>query len=238
MSNDKIVPIDKSKQPFRIKQVGLAAKVAGQAGKTSTNADFDGDPNTAKHRIGLVFDDSGSMSGSKIQDAHEGTEEFIRCCIPKETAISVYPMNMEYQNNQIPLTTKLYSLALRIKGIDATGGTPLFETTKKMLTTENITRGIIFSDGSPNGGDMRFEAEVIGLACEKKIPIDTVFIGSDYETEAIALMKRIAEKTGGIFIHLQHGKANFRTSFKYLSPGYRAMLMDSNFKAKVERGEV
>lgn len=244
--DNKIVPINKDAKPaeqkpvFRPKLVGLAARKAAVAAQAKTEGkvfEHDGPPEKAVNRIGIVFDDSGSMSGNKISDAHAGTEEFIRCCDPRNTAVSVYPMNMD-THAAIALTTKLYSIAQSIKQFGAVGSTPLFETTEKMLKAEQINRGIIFSDGSPNGDDEYDKDKVIGIAVEKKIPIDTVFIGSKSDTHAVALMKEIAERTGGIFIILEPGKANFRTAFKYLSPGFRAMLADKSFVEKLQEGRV
>lgn len=241
--NNKIVKASEaaSKPIFKVKAVGLAAKREALAAKQKESGvatmEFDGPPEKAVHRIGIVFDDSGSMSGSKIEDAHEGCEEYIRYCDPRTTAISVYPMNPR-DHGAIALTTKLYSVAQGIKTFQATGGTPLFETTGNMLDNEALTRGIIFSDGSPNWNDETKKEEVIGKAKEKKIMLDTVFIGEKYDTKAIELMKWIAEQTGGVFIFLEKGKANFRTAFKYLTPGYRALLADKSFVAKIESGEI
>lgn len=239
-NNDKaeLVKAGASKPVFKMKAVGLAAKkqaVAATAKAAGTIVEFEGKPEEATHRIGIVFDDSGSMSGKKIEDAHAGTEEFIRCCDPRNTAISVYPMNSNY-HTAIALTTKLYNVAQGIKTFQATGGTPLFEAAKDMLQNEKITRGIIFSDGEPNSEYKK--EEVIGDAIEKKIPIDTVFIGDASREYAVALMKEIAERTGGVFIILDPSKSNFRTAFKYLSPGYRAMLADKSFVEKLQEGKV
>jgi len=174
-------------------------------------------------RIGIVFDDSGSMGGNKILNAHKGVEEFLRNCKPNQTAVCVYPMNMP----PITLDAKLPSVALAVHEIAATGRTPLHNTALSMLRNEKLTRAIVFSDGNPT--DDGFET-LVTLAKEQKIPIDTVLIGN----WGMEYMKNLAEATGGIFLHFDPAKTNFATNFKYLTPGYRAMLRDSNFKAKVE----
>jgi hypothetical protein len=82
-----------------------------------------------------------------------------------------------------------------------------------------------------------FKESSIASALERKVPVDTVYIGSKDDEKPVSVMKEIAERTGGVFLIFEPGKANFRTAFKYLSPGYRAMLADKSFVAKVESGE-
>jgi Mg-chelatase subunit ChlD len=230
----------KKPEPFKIKAVGLQAKKQALANKQqmdgSATSNILVDPSKATHKIGIVFDDSGSMGGSKITDAHAGCEEFLRSCNPTNTAVSVYPMNPEDGHAKISLTSKMYDVATAVKTYHATGSTPMFETLTDMLDNESLTRGILFSDGSPNHTNTK-EA-TITKAIEKKIPIDTVFIGYATDTYAIAIMKEIAERTGGIFMIFEPGKANFKTAFKYLSPGYRAMLMDKSFVEKLQEGKI
>lgn len=237
MSDNELVKTQ-PKPSFKVKAVGLAAKKQALAEKQRAEGkitEFDGKPEDATHRIGIIFDDSGSMAGSKIEDAHAGVEEFLRCCDPRNTSVAVYPMNHTY-NSIVLLTTKLYSVAQGVKTITAAGGTPMFDTAAKMLGYEKLTRAIMFSDGEPNN-EFRKE-EVITLAIEKKIPVDTVFIGDASYTRAIELMREIAERTGGVFLIFDPNKANFRTAFKYLAPGYRAMLADKSFVEKLQEGKV
>ena len=52
-------------------------------------------------------------------------------------------------------------------------------------------------------------------------------------------MRRLAEKTGGIFLKFDPAKGvDFKTAFKYLAPGKRLALMDAEFKRKLEAGEI
>ena len=240
--NNKIVPINTAKpKPFAVKKVGLAAKkAAAQAQSEAKPIDSnDAPPETATHRIGIEFDDSGSMYGNKITDAHEGVEEFIRNCNPNETAIAVYPMNAPSGARQYSLSRKLYAIAQGVKEYRPTGGTPLYETLELMLKAEKLTRGILFSDGAPNYGDTdKFKESSISIAIELRVPVDTVYIGHKDDGTPVEVMREIAERTGGIFMVFEPGKANFRTAFKYLSPGYRALLADKSYREKVESGEI
>lgn len=224
---------------FKVKAVGLAAKKQALLNKQVAEGKVpECEPSKAEHKVGIVFDDSLSMSGKGITDAHAGTEEFLRSCNPSTTAITIYPMNPSDEHVNIPLTTKMYAAAVTIKTWDATGSTPLFKTLMNMLEAELLTRGIIFSDGGPNYDDEQLMETAIADAIKRKVPVDTVYIGNASDGHAVEIMKTIAERTGGVFLIFDPNKSNFRTAFKYLSPGYRAMLADKSFVEKLQEGKV
>jgi len=243
---------------FTIKPIGLAAlKAKATAAQAEAGAlallQPKPTPEKVEERLGIVFDDSGSMGGEKIKDAHEGVEEFLRSCAKDKTSVAIYPMNAQ----PLHLSLNLPALALLTKEIEATGGTPLVEVSKRLLTEESLTRMIIFSDGEAGdnyatGGYLydrdtsekeRSEPidEVITLAVSKKLSIDTVYIADQYDepdNKAELLLKKIASRTGGIYLRFERGKSNFRTAFKYLAPTYRAMLADKSFVEKLQEGKV
>jgi hypothetical protein len=176
-----------------------------------------------EHMIGIVFDDSGSMRSDMIEDAHVGCEEFLRYCEPNKTAVCVYPMNADV----LSLSTNLPALAVLINGIRATGGTPLIQKLSKMLRENKLTRAIVFSDGQPQS----YTQAEYDFCVKSKIPVDTVFIGSGYGSE---FMRKLAYDCNGIFLQFERGKSNFRTAFKYLSPGLRYMLAEKSFKDQIQ----
>jgi hypothetical protein len=198
---------------------GLAARKAAaleQSGEPEVIS-----PTQMEYRIGIVFDDSGSM-GRTIADAHEGCEEFLRSCEKDKTAVAVYPMNAE----KLLLCSNLPAVAIMVKQIRASGNTPLIATAARMLKENNLTRAIVFSDGMP---DTR---SGYGSLLKYKIPIDTVYIADGAcENE---FLRQLAADTGGIYLHFQRGLSNFRTAFKYLSPGLRYMLADKSFTDKIQ----
>lgn len=179
-----------------------------------------------EHRIGIVFDDSGSMGsgvGSKFENAKKGVEEFLRSCGKDNTAVAIYPMF----GGEIKLTINLPAVALFTAGIPLGGGTPLLETLKKMKDENpSLTRAIVFSDGQPNNS--RFSD--YGIPRGWDLVVDTVFIGSSGED----FMRKLAELTGGIFLKFDPSKSNFATAFKYLSPSMRHLLADRSFIDKIE----
>lgn len=204
---------------FKPALTGLAAKRVAASEKSGI---VEINPTELEHRIGIVFDDSGSMYGTKIRDARAGVEEFLRSCEKDKTAVCIYPMNAA----PIRLNNNLPALAILASKIEATGGTPLLLSLYKMLSDNNLTRAIVFSDGQPNDFDIKLDKL-------KGIPVDTVYIGHTDEY-AERFMKELAEKTGGIYLKFDPSKSNFRTAFKYLSPGLRYMLTDKSFVSKLQ----
>lgn len=232
--------------PIKIPLSGLAARKAAlnsssplveakPAPKTPSS------PEEATDRIGIVFDDSGSMfSHNKIQDAQEGTIEFLRSCNPETTAVSVYPLNAR----EITLNVNLPNTALLIKEIRPSGGTPILTILRKLIETK-ITRIVLFSDGEPtdiykhSNSYVTLEIiELCALSKEREIVIDTVYISNPIlNGKAEEFLRYIADATGGIFLKFETGKSSFRNSFKYLAPAYRALLADKSFIDKIQSGE-
>ena len=228
---------------FQIKSpVGLAARL--KANSASTIAEGSelsapavkpitylavSDP-AIKDRLGIVFDDSGSMCGSLIQEAKDGVVDFLRNLVPNQTASAVYGMN----GIRFKLETNIPYIAGKIYEFEAEGSTPLVSTTIQMLRDNSLlSRLIVFSDGQP---DRHETAELVAMCKERKVPIDTVYIGADYDS-AIGFMRRLAEDTGGTFIHLKPG-VSMRSTFKYLAPAYRALLADKSFIENLQNGRV
>lgn len=213
-------------------------------------------PNQAQEALVIIFDDSGSMGGQKILDAHEGITEFMRECVPNETAIKIAPLNAR----ALDYTCNLPKLALDVVSIRATGGTPLYSVTQaNMELTGDIKpkRMILFSDGEPNGsGDWERDENwqstgvfkhsdahnmTVKLAQERGIVLDTCYIadaGYSETSKEYQVMKDLAERTGGIFIVFEKGKCSFKHGFKYLTKGNRMLLMDGSFKAALEQGRI
>lgn len=220
---------------LRPKLVGLAARRAEAEAELALTAKA---PikylpaSEASERIGIVFDDSISMSPENNANARAGVEEFLRSCKPNQTAVAVYPMN----GTKYDLTTDLPALAILVDSIRSSGGTPMFQTAFA-LTQKPVTRIIIFSDGEPTdrGAKKEFVDNLkrVEARREIKIPVDTVFIGRK-DSPGYFTMQNLAEELGGIFLHFSTETANFRTAFKYLAPVNRHMLADKSFVAKLE----
>jgi len=208
-------------------------------------------PSETKERIRIIFDDSGSMS-SQIENAKTGVTEFMRNCVPNSTAVSVHFLctNNEESAKLENLSADLPSQSTALMALHVSlGGTPLFTKMAEVVKMPLTNRMVAFTDGSPTDDLLPYNPTKHGLpkwlenadiiiaqALERKIPIDTVFFGGEYSENEIALLKYFSEKTGGIFLHFNPAKVNFRTAFKYLAPSLRLMLQSPSFKAELEAG--
>lgn len=217
------LPSSTTRPPY-LKPTGLAARRAEAQSVALAKGDpIVISPQEMEHRIGIVFDDSGSMS-SRIAQAHLAVEEFLRSCEKDKTAVAVYPMN----DKALQLSSNLPALAILVSKIQATGSTPLLATLKDMLRKENLTRAIVFSDGQPDN-----ESGVDTIKDFGK-PVDTIYIGRE-NPYAEDFMRKLAETTGGIYLKFDPNSPNFRNSFKYLSPGLRYMLTDKAFVESIQK---
>jgi hypothetical protein len=213
-------------------------------------------PEDAKERIVIVFDDSYSMDASlsdrsdyatdtpgnsRCVAAKEGCVEFLRNCIPNQTAVAIQLLNVG--NNSLvdyatltPFTTNLPAKSVAVATIKTNGGTPLYTAVKDAVNkTPTPTRIVAFSDGDAT--DKVYAESAIALCKERSIPVDTFFLGEEGYGGFLA-MRELAEKTGGIFIHYIPGKTSIKQVFKCLAPVNRLALMSGDTKSKLERGEL
>lgn len=185
------------------------------------------DPLTRPNRLALMVDISGSMWGDKIESLKTAVTGFINACDFSNTALALEPFGDKAATNRVSLTTQQLMLMTTVQMLEATGGTPMAEAMDYSINTYSITRGVIVSDGRPDS-----ENSVYNLANNYKsaeIPIDTVHIGDSTEGEEV--LKRIAEITHGQYLKFTDIQA-FSKSFKYLTPGYYAMLTSGAVSAE------
>jgi hypothetical protein len=244
--NDNDGPKPQSIQDmFKPKKWGIGAKKeAAKAAIAELN------PEESEHRLGIVFDDSGSMADivddkSKIEHAQAGIRNFSHQCNPKDTSLAIYPLNKEAQK----LTCNYDVFNMYVITIGPTGGTPLYTKTLQMLNECDITRGVLFSDGDPTDGSgyyshiedsenaerQSLKEQVIAVALAKKVPLDCIFIGYA-DTSGYNVMKELADRTDGTFIHFKDAKS-LGAGLKYLAPALRGLLANPEIKQKIERGE-
>ena len=213
-------------------------------------------PNKCPDRNRIVFDDSGSM-GMQVENAKKGVVEFLRNCIPNQTAVALHFMNTTSWNTQ--LRSDLPLLGQDILECELrSGGTPFFNTLKKALeATPVLTRLIAFTDGAPTDQLTPDTSEEIqdywaqnnwmastnvivqlakAIGGDKPIPIDTVYFGGQNQRN-MDLLRYLSSETGGFFLHFDPAKVNFKTAFKYLTSGLRLQLTSGSFRAALERRE-
>jgi Mg-chelatase subunit ChlD len=202
------------------------------------------DPATLPNRLCLMLDKSSSMStierGSerRIDLLKTALTNFVQRCNLSDTAIAIetFPEGFELALTNSSMVLSTVSLMLG----EAGGNTPLRSCVERVLGKHPITRGVIVSDGEatdwhryddyPDEHCVTGQASdrVLAMYKEQGIPIDCVHIASDSGGEA--LLRRIAEATGGLFIKFTDVSA-FAQAFGYLAPGFRAMLANGSVSA-------
>lgn len=204
------------------------------------------------NRIMLAVDDSGSMSTSmdirsenpqsRMEVARDAVKEFVKACSPLDTAVGFKAISTNLEQE---MTTNFTEIISKSRAFVASGGTPLFQILRGILKREiKPTRVVAISDGEPGDGTVpgtdsynNLAPEVLKAYVEAKVPIDAVFIGTEGEERAIAIMRYIADSTGGLFIHFKDAPS-FKTNLKYLTPAYRAMLTSGQVSVKnIEGGK-
>jgi Mg-chelatase subunit ChlD len=205
-------------------------------------------PAACVERNYIVFDDSGSMYG-ELENAKKGVVEFLRNCVPNQTAVGVYFMN---SRPNLELDSNLPRLARDVEARQlSSGGTPFFKTIKSALEAKPApTRLVVFTDGQPTDTLVGYESNVdvsiasadVLISIAKRftpcVPIDTVFFGrAEWATNEIELLKYLSDKTGGFFLHFDPNKISFASAFKYLAPVNRLALASASFRADVESGK-
>jgi hypothetical protein len=222
-------------------------------------------PAECADRTRIVFDDSGSMA-SQIDNAKKGVVEYLKNCIPNQSAVAIHFMNT--QSWSTTLRSDLPQLAADVQEAQlSSGDTPFFNTAlRAMREKPMLTRLILFTDGSPtdqlqaesdepnamqnsgwgfsNSSRWLSSADVLiaqslAIGGAKHIPIDTVFFGDpQYAQREVELLRYLSDKTGGFFLAFDPAKMDFAKGFKYLAPTKRLALTSGEFRAKVEKGEV
>jgi hypothetical protein len=238
-------------------KVGFAARV-DNARKTGTLATDLFDHSRYSNRIILVIDDSGSMSSlmepvpgnsverftepkdTRMSTCRKACEEFLNVCDSRDTALGMYTIST---GKEYPLTNLYIPLLGYIRELQDSGSTPTIATLDKVITKEKVTRVVLVSDGEsgallpgtidnegcPNLRHLTQTAQaVINKYKERKIPIDTVFIGQEH-TEGHFEMETIAYETDGLYLFFKSGES-FRSKFKYLAPAFRGMLVAGEVK--------
>lgn len=234
-------------------KVGFSAKV-DQARKQGSLATELFDCTKYPNRIVLCIDDSGSMSctmagGDTLVEANhpesrmvmcrKACEEFLNVCDSRDTALGMYTIST---GREYPLTNLYIPLLGYIRGLEASGGTPTTSTLDKIINKEKVSRVVLVSDGESgalawqdfDSVGRKFQPNtqvVLDKYKERKVPIDTVFIGNagDEECSGAQEMKLIAEFTDGLYMFFKSGES-FRSKFKYLAPAFRGMLVSGEVK--------
>lgn len=161
--------------------------------------------------LAIVLDRSGSMSGSKIQNAREAAIEAVRRLGPRDIfSLVVYDHEVE---TLVPAQSAQYieHIEARIRGIQSRGNTALFggvsqgaAEVRKHLDGHYIHRVILLSDGLANvGPSSPADLARLGKALLKEgISVTTVGVGTDFNED---LMTQLAMTSDGNHYFVESG---------------------------------
>jgi Mg-chelatase subunit ChlD len=246
MSNELFKPPNATPGGIQLNKGKLQSATSPFQQRVNAAKSVETDATSKPHRICLMLDKSSSMCAhedtksatptSRIQLLKDAVQNFVQRCDFRNTALAIetFPAALS-----VPLTSNGVMLSTAMFAIEAAGGTPMQECVQRVLTAVPLTRGVIVSDGEATDWHESdayddFEKVVapgnklLATYKEQGIPIDCVHIGGSSSGEA--LLRRIAEQTGGLYLKFTDVSA-FANSFGFLTPGYRAQLTDGTVSA-------
>lgn len=198
-------------------------------------------PDEMPNRICLILDCSGSMSAlekhgvsdkSRIDLLKDAVANFASRCDFSNTSVAIKTFPGDKATKLVSRTGEVIAFAL---GLQASGGTPLYQCLEQTLEEVRMTRGVIVSDGNASDWFVNDTEEAHYIADEvmkkyvlQDIPIDCVHISTSEEGETV--LRMIAKVTNGIFLKFTD-VSSFSRAFGYLTPGYRALLTSGSLDA-------
>jgi len=213
------------------KKIGLAPK-PGSLRDRLAKANGAG---ASEKALYLLLDCSGSMSScdgigvSKINLLKQAVDRLLIEACNKQVRIIAFP-----ESDSCPAPRPALLLKTDVDSLCAGGGTPMEQALATLYAEgANAERAMIVSDGDATDHPLIVLRDVLEKG--SAIITDCVHIGTSSDGEA--LLKEIASRTGGIYIKFTSVE-NFRTSFKFLAPQHRALLLEAGAAAKLGAAEV
>jgi len=163
----------------------------------------------------ILLDNSGSMFGSKLEDAKNAVLEYIKSLNPNDF-ISLYTFSdvTERIIDNANMSNNIENFKIKILGISAEGGTNMWSALNETLKLVRINEGrvrdksvkiLLVTDGIPTDGDdqsfIKISAEFLKLG----IPLYLIGIGSDYNEDLLLRMYRANEI--GFFRHIDENSS-------------------------------
>lgn len=229
MTNDN----NKLTRTFKVGLPALQRRVAEAKVATQASADVLA---SMPNRLVLLLDVSGSMGcGETLPDKTDKTRidllkdavvSFIASCNFVDTCVAIrtFPESLN-----VPFLLDASQLTFSIMGLQPQGGTPMGRALEQVIMNDSLTRCVVVSDGGAT--DNPISDDQIPKYVEASVVIDTVSIGRDSENSE-ALLQRLASATGGVYLKFED-VGNFAKNFKYLTPGFRAMLTSGSDVAEM-----
>ncbi len=189
--------------------------------------------NASKYFVELIRNNSNLLFNSD-----DGNKFFLKAGLNSLFAVSDFGAGTTegFSNSRllVDFTNNKEKIYDGIDKVEASGGTPLFESTFELedylireISSEHYNKSIlVLSDGEPNSNDL--EPDVIKKAKKNNIRINTVALGSGRQNK---IMHNLSLKTGGIYISADRNE-NLLSSFESVAiaynDGYIELLLVAN----------
>lgn len=192
--------------------------VVGADGETYLGVWVDAPAQVAGHRgrgpmaLSLVIDNSGSMSGEKIQHARMAASSMLESLVDGDV-VSIFAFN----SNVVPIVHPTVvnrqsraTLMRAVNGIYAGGGTALYSGVNAAMgalsrapRTHEIRRMVLISDGMATTGptDPQSFAQLAVNGTEYAVQVSSIGVGLDYDE---SILGTLAARSMGRLYHLQH----------------------------------
>ncbi len=159
----------------------------------------------------LLIDRSGSMEGARLRSAKQAAVELVKQLAPDDllgiTAFDARPITvLELQ----PVGSAKSAIVDRLVTLRAGGGTNIFPALVQAYESlvqsgAKVNHVILLSDGRTQFMSERFYMQLMRAYREAHISVSTVAIG--FWNVEDAMLREVAEATGGKFYHLSNARA-------------------------------
>ena len=181
----------------------------------ASNLATDDHPETRNVDMVIVLDRSGSMQGSKLEDARQAVLKLLSNLSAKDRfALVTYSEGVQIASGLVNVTQdRRPRLVAAVKSVGAGGGTNLgaglqagINLLNTPLRSSNAARVILISDGLANRGitDLKSLTGIAAAAVESEFAISTVGVGVEFNEH---LMTAIADRGTGSYYYLENPSA-------------------------------
>ncbi len=188
--------------------------------------------------ICIVFDHSGSMDGSRIEEARSAVSSFVQASAGAQIGLVAFDDSAEIL---CPVTDSTGQVQKQVDALYADGGTYIgggLRAGMEALSGHTGQRIIVLLSDGEDGGSPEEMEQIIGELAAQGIAVYAIGIGGADS----AYLNNICTKTGGSFLRSEEGSAAlsaaYRTIGNFISGGYviRFTLTDEDdpFKLKVK----
>ena len=189
--------------------------------------------------VALVMDVSGSMKGQALTDAQVAAARFLdHLSKDDQVALIAFSSDVDVDpallkaNKEYPFTDKLKVIYDAIEGLNAEGGTELYNALQKAIAlTAKLPEGhravLLLSDGMNDPADVGDPEIPLQMAKEMNVPVFVIGLGNNYDKE---YLDKLAAQSGGL-VRIAPSSSELAQTFDHI-----AELLKTQFVLTYESG--